>query len=254
MSGAAFFVGWQRRVAPGLRRFLFGVAVVLPVGMTALGVGLGAAAVDRAGADFALVPGAVAPPPLPIGEAALEGVVTLAPYPVLHLPAGVGAPRGRSVLLADEGKLGAMVDPALEGRRVAVRGYALARGEIDMVVMAEPPTPLGGAAPGVALERLGRWRISGEICDGKCAGGAMRPGTGLGHRACATLCLDGELPAVFVATAPVAGSAFLLLGAADGARMAAALRDRIGGRVTLEGTVERRGAMLVFLVDPAPVQ
>jgi len=266
MSVVEFFVGWRRPVGPVLRRFLLVTALGLPAGMALLGAGLGAAAVDHAGAEFGRVPGAMAPSPLPIGETALEGVVTLAPYPVLHLPAGAGAPHGRSVLLADEGKLGAVLDPALEGRRVAVQGYALARGEIDMIVLAETPRLLDGAAAGVPaggpaggpaglpVERLGRWRISGEICDGKCAGGGMRPGTGLGHRACATLCLDGALPALFVATAPVAGSAFLLLGAADGTRMPPALRARIGERVTLEGHLERRGAMLVFLAEAETVR
>lgn len=252
MTDPGFFVGWRRVTAGALRRFLLGVAVAVPAGAALLAVGLGTAAVDPAGARFALLPGASAPPPLPIGDTALAGIVTLAPYPVLHLPADAAAPRGRAVLLADDGKLGAALDPALDGRRIAVQGYALARGEIDMVVLTEPPTKLAEPSPGVAVQRLGRWRITGEICDGKCAAGGMRPGTGLGHRACATLCLDGELPALFVATAPVAGSAFLLLGAADGTRMPPALRDLIGQRVTLEGAVERRGAMLVFLADPEP--
>ena len=253
MSGDGFFVGWQSSVAPALRRFLLAVVAGIPVAMALLGGWLGGAATDRTGAAYGLVPGAKPPPPLPIGETALEGVVTLAPYPVLHLPPAPGMPRGRSVLLAAEGKLGAMLPGALEGRRVAVGGYALARGEIDMVVLGEPPRVLeggpGDVPAGVPVERLGRWRLSGEICDGKCAGGGMRPGTGLGHRACATLCLDGALPALFVSTAPVAGSAFLLLGAADGTAMPAALRAHIGAHVTLEGEVERRGAMLVFLAD-----
>jgi len=252
MTPDAFFIGWQRRVAPGLRRFLLLAVVAVPLGGGVLGLLLAAAADDPAGPRFALVPGA--PMPLPLGETSLTGVLSLAPYPVLHLPPDAAAPRGRSVLLADDGKRGATIDPALDGRTVVAEGFALARGDIDMLVLGGPPRPAEGTLSGIATERLGRWRITGEICDGKCAAGGMRPGTGLGHRACAVLCLDGELPALFVATAPVAGQAFLLLGAADGTRMPPALRDHIGLRVTLEGALERRGGMLVFLADPAPLR
>jgi hypothetical protein len=244
MSGAEeFFIGWRRRTGPRLGRFLAGTALAVLAGAGLLALALGAAADDPAGRGFAQVPGVAAPPPL--GEAALEGVLTLQPYPLLHLA------DGRSVLLAEDGKRGAIVDPALAGRRVTAEGFVLSRGDIAMLVLAGPPRPDAGPAAPLPVERLGRWRITGEICDGKCAAGGMVPGTGLAHRACATLCLDGELPALFVSTAPVAGSAFLLLGAPDGTRMAPALRDRIGLRTTLEGAVERHGGMLVFLADAA---
>jgi hypothetical protein len=252
MTPAPFFIGWQGGVALGLRRFLLLAVLVVPLCGVALGLLLGASADDPAGPRFALVPGA--PMPLPLGETALVGVLALAPYPVLHLPPDAATPRGRAVLLADDGKRGAAIDPGLEGRTVMAQGFALARGDIDMLVLGAPPQPAEAALPGIAVEPLGRWRITGEICDGKCAAGGMRPGTGLGHRACAVLCLDGDLPAVFVATAPVAGHAFLLLGAADGTRLPPSLRDHIGLRVTLEGAVERRGGLLVLLADAAPVR
>ena len=45
---------------------------------------------------------------------------------------------------------------------------------------------------------LGRRRMVGEICDGKCFIGIMRYGSGLAHKACASLCLRGSLAPVFV--------------------------------------------------------
>jgi len=236
---APFFIGWQSLPPPGLRRFIGGLALALMAGAGVLALALGSAADDPAGPAFA------APPePLP-DSAAMEGVLTARPYPLLHLD------NGRAILLAEEGKYGAMPAAGLVGQRVAAEGYVLARGDIAMLVLGAELVVRPGPAPAPPVERLGRWRITGEICDGKCAAGAMRPGTGLGHRACATLCLDGELPAVFVATAPVGGSVFLLLGGADGGPMPAALRPRIGQRITLEGAVERRGGILVFLAEPS---
>jgi len=54
---------------------------------------------------------------------------------------------------------------------------------------------------------------------------------------------------VFVASAPVEGSQFLLLGAADGAPLGDAVYDLVARMVTLEGDLVRRGDLLIFLAD-----
>ena len=81
----------------------------------------------------------------------------------------------------------------------------------------------------------------------------MLAGTGLAHRACATLCLSGELPAVFVSAAPVLGHSFMLLGGPDGGPLPEDMRRFIALRVSMEGRLERRGGMLVFLAEPGSV-
>ncbi|MGI9432480.1 MAG: hypothetical protein ACR2PQ_09715, partial [Myxococcota bacterium] len=96
---------------------------------------------------------------------------------------------------------------------------------------------------------LGRWRLVGEICDGKCLGGAMRPGTGLSHKACANLCVTGGVPPVFVSTGAVAGSKFFLLGDAEGGPLPDRFRDFSALLIQFEGEVERRDDLLVFKVD-----
>jgi nitrite reductase/ring-hydroxylating ferredoxin subunit len=245
---APFFVGWARTLEPSLRRVVITAALGFALGMPVLGVVLGATAGDPAGRAFATVPGEALLADLP-APASLRGVLLAGPYPLLHLPADAAGARGRTLLLARDGKLGAPEEAqALAGRPVSAAGYILRRGTIEMLVLEAPPVPLADAPalPVPAPVPLGRWRIQGEICDGKCAAGGMRPGTGIGHRACATLCLDGELPAVFVPTRPVAGRAFLLLGDATGGPALPAFRDLIGQRVTLEGEVERLGDMVVF--------
>ena len=101
------------------------------------------------------------------------------------------------------------------------------------------------------------WQLSceqprcGYYCDGKCWNGAMRPGNGIAHKACANLCLIGGLPAVLVTTTPVAGSTFLLLADADGGPMPESLRPMVGLRISLDGSVERRGDLLVMRATPA---
>ncbi len=246
-----FFIGWSKALDPGLRRHVLGAAAGMALGFPLLGLALGATAFDPAGPAFATVPGEALPADLP-QPATLRGVVVDAPYPLLHLPPERPGDRGRTLLLARDGKLGAPEGSrALAGRLVEAEGFILRRGGIEMLVTNDPPRPIADApAPRApARQPLGRWRIQGEICDGKCAAGGMRPGTGIGHRACATLCLDGEMPAVFVATRPVAGHAFLVLGDAAGGPALPAFRDLIASRVTLEGEVERVGDILVFRAE-----
>ena len=105
---------------------------------------------------------------------------------------------------------------------------------------------------------LGRWKLTGEICDGKCLAGAMRPGTGLAHKACANLCLTGDVPPVFVASQPLidgmAGSEFLLVAGPDGGTMAPVLLDHVGAFIAIEGEVTRRQDLLIFHADPSTVE
>ncbi len=242
-----FFIGWQKAVPRGLRGFLGTVALALLLGAGSLGVLL-AAAVDDPGGGQAF---------WDAGPQTLRGVVTVAPYPTLHLPPDATHPEGRAVLLSGVGKTGVEADPALEGRLVEATGAMLKRGTQDQMQV-EPPglVPVAGEAAAPAVVPLGRWRLTGEICDGKCWNGAMLPGAGISHRACANLCLIGGIPPVFVATRPVPGTGgeILLLGGPEGGTMPPALLDHVGLRVTLEGRVERRGALAVFLADPASVR
>ncbi len=239
-NGAAasgdFFIGWARWLPASLRPVVVPAALLMLLGFPAIGLALGALAGDPAGGDrFA----ASTLPELPY-TGRYEGVVIAAPYPLLQL-------EDRTLLLARDGKLGAHPEArALHGRLVRAEGYVLRRGAIEMLVLAEPPVPIEGTATLPRAEPLGHWRIQGEICDGKCAAGGMRPGTGIGHRACATLCLDGELPAVFVPTRPVAGHTVMVLGDAEGRPALPAMRDLVGLRVTLEGEVERIGSIAIF--------
>lgn len=245
-----FFIGWSRTVPPSLLRFSFGVAVVLVALLGGLGLLLGRTVEDPAARLLAFAPAVESRPEAWAADRTMTGVVTTDPYPVLHLPPGSGMPFGHAVLLVGDGKHGATIDAS--AMPVEVSGGLLRRGNIAMLVLDGPARPIAGgqAQPLPAVTRLGRWRVAGEICDGKCYTGGMRPGSGLSHRACAELCLIGDVPAIFVAAAPVAGRQFLVLAGPDGGKPPASLRDLTALPVELEGEVERRGDVLIFKVDP----
>ena len=199
------------------------------------------------------------------GRQTVTGVIEATPYPLLHVLESTDRfEEGHTLLLSGAGKRGAQsrAEP-LDGQVVTVSGVALTRGSIDMIQLrggaaglsaaedhpdaapeAEPPQ---GVPP--EAEPLGRWRVTGEICDGKCYTGAMRPGEGLAHRACANICLVGGVPPIFVSTDRIDGEEFLLLADADGGEVTDALLDHVAMLVEVEGDVERRGDILVFRID-----
>lgn len=243
-----FFVGYFKKVPVAIRRFalIFGAAFVAGLASASAVLSLSAAN-PGSGAYVNELKGGT-----------LTGIIETRPYPVLRVPAQDGAP-ARAVMLAGQGKTG-MQDAAgkLEGQWADAGGIFVKRGDLDMLLIggktglrAAEEAPAAGDTPSGAVP-LGRWRLTGEICDGKCYGGAMRPGSGLAHKACANLCITGGVPPVFVTTSPVDGQSFLLMADADGGPLPMAYLDRTAVLLELEGTVERRDDLLIFKVDGPP--
>ena len=82
----------------------------------------------------------------------------------------------------------------------------------------------------------------------------MSPGGGLSHRACASLCLIGEVPAVLVVASPIAGADFLVLAGPDGGPPPDSFRNYTARPIELEGDVVRLGKVLIFRADPSKVK
>lgn len=242
-----FFVGYLP-VPKGLKHFLLLVSVVLVVGMAAAGLTMGVAQDDPGPGAFRF----------DYGRQTVTGVIELTPYPLIRVTQGNDRIKpGTTLMLAGQGKSGvdARAIP-LDGQLAQVSGVVLQRGTLNMLQLRGGRNGLSAAegdAPAQQTEPLGRWRLAGEICDGKCLAGAMRPGTGLAHKACANLCLLGGIPPVFVSSQPVDGSEFLLVTGQDGAELPDVLYDQVGRYISIEGDVERRGDLLVFSVDAGTV-
>lgn len=242
MKPEVFFIGWMDRVPTPLRAPLLGVAGGLLVVLALAALLLARATTEASTGDWA-------------GEATLRGTLTALPYPLLHLPPDGAHPQGHTVLLSAFGKAQVSTE-GLAGAGVEAAGALIRRGDLEMLVVNDPThLRVGGpAAVPTAPEALGHWRIAGEICDGKCYAGAMRPGAGIAHRACASLCLIGDIPPVFVSVQPAAGANFFLLAGPDGGPMPPALRRLVGLRIRLDGALERRGDLIVLRADPASAE
>ncbi|MEE4187449.1 MAG: hypothetical protein V2I76_03250 [Roseobacter sp.] len=248
MSESSFFVGYLPIPKP--LRVLLGAVAVGTVAFFAA---------------FAFVVGATQDNPgdgqlrFDLGRQTVSGVLELNPYPVLHVTEGSeNVSVGETLMMSGAGKFGVIEQAEKIGPTGAtVSGIILNRGSIRMLQIPNRNRDIKAAdvaaSPPEAVD-LGRWRLAGEICDGKCLTGAMRPGRGLAHKACAELCILGGVPPVFVTTQPVEGHAFLMIGAANGGPISPALLARTGVYISVEGRVEQRGGLAVFLADEATVE
>jgi hypothetical protein len=181
-----FFIGWREDAPAPTRRFMLGAAVALIGAGGALGAAL-AMKRERVG-DGVWDQGR---------SVTFSGVLDNDPYPLLRTRDLDGAVR--TVFLATSGKSALRPDPTLVGATVAVSGTLIVRGRNAMMAVAamRPADARAQGVPSPAVEERGAALLVGEILDAKCWFGAMRPGYGKTHKACAVLCARGGLPLAF---------------------------------------------------------
>lgn len=187
------------------------------------------------------------------------GVVRAQPYPALLTD------DGPAFLIVLPGKLGAQAEAAaFDGLRVRLTGYELHRDgrrliELDTTRDA-PITPDAEADVATAAHRpaliTGEPRaVEGEILDSKCYIGAMKPGYGRGHKACATNCVSGGVPPMIVTAADDGSPVYTLLVRADGGGLTdadlAPLLPLIAEPVRVEGRAGRAHGWPTLAIDPA---
>lgn len=243
-----FFVGYLG-IPKALKGFLLKVSLLIFAGFAAGAVLAGATQDDPGQAGFRF----------DYGRQTITGVLETTPYPLLYVTQGNERVKtGRTMMLSGQGKTPIMANLAnLKGKEVKVSGVILKRGDLDMLQVAggnrgiEDLTQQGKIPKS---EPLGRWKLQGEICDGKCLAGAMNPGRGLAHKACANLCLLADIPPVFVSTNPIEGEEYLLVAGPDGKAFPRELYHYVGQFLELEVDIERRGDLLVMMIDPTKIR
>lgn len=247
-----FYVGYLNMPAPHRRFLLAAVPVaVLLIATGALGM-------------------AVAQKPWGTGEWMMAeerswtGVIQRDPYPLLHVcPADAtpSTPAGTYLLVgmmksapSRESLPDAPSRARLTGFLVRRDGRRLISAEI--AASAEGPLEVlgpGGSTLGLTLGDESA-TLRGEIMDSKCYLGAMQPGEGRGHKACATLCISGGIPPVLVSKSPDGSAVYHLLVDSSGAGLTGdaleAIKPVIGEAIEISGTEGTLGSWRVLAIDP----
>lgn len=188
-----FFIGWSNDISGVDRRFVLGAGAMLVAGAAGLGSALGR--LQNAPGDGVWDQGAVR---------SWTGKLVATPYPILRTLDLGGSPR--SAFLATSGKTAVQLPADLVGQNVVITASLIQRGDHAMLAVTDGHSWISPSAQTAATslnfafeEDLGPAGLVGEILDAKCWFGAMRPGFGKTHKACATLCARGGLPLAFCA-------------------------------------------------------
>lgn len=189
----------------------------------------------------------------------LRGVVVSNPYPILFTQDGGG--ERQAILLVEAGKHGSHERfQGLNGRAATVSGWPLHRDgrhmlelePTDAAVVADAGLASASLAP--AQTSVGRVTLRGEIVDSKCFLGAMKPGEGKTHKECATLCIRGGIPPMFV-TRDAAGTAtYYLLQDPTGGPIDPAIFPLIADPVEITADLATWGGLNVLKVRPESVR
>lgn len=248
--GGAFYVGWQQRMPPGLRRLVRARGACLGALLLAVAAGLVAAQQDFAASVHELGT-----------ERSFEGWIGELPYPMLRVERpGAAAEKTRvsSYLLVASGKHGAAERVrGLDGARVKLAGTLIYREGATMVELSgEPLERVGGAQPAPAprIEDLGERTLAGEIVDSKCYLGVMKPSELKAHRACAARCLSGGVPPLFLVRDGPARTVLLLGSSSGGPAERGPLVEFVAEPIRIRGHVRRVDDWLVLTASPASYQ
>jgi hypothetical protein len=200
----------------------------------------------------------------------LRGMVFTSPYAMLRVTGEGQDDPARTYLLVEDGKFGAfprvsrLTGGQVEGTAVEAKGTILHRGDRWMVALEEGDTGMRlltasetralPAIPETQNTNSDEVVLRGEIVDSKCYLGAMKPGGGKTHKACAMRCIAGGIPPMLVTHDASGRETFYLLVAPDGGVANGLVHAFVGDRVLLRGHVEQRDDILVLHLSDDSVE
>ena len=196
------------------------------------------------------------------------GFADMAPYPVLRVERFDGGlqPTQETVFVVSEGKIGAADRIApLQGKEVKATGFLIERdgmrmlelvGGLDAVqeipdVRAQPPATM----PLVEKASLGSFTLKGQIIDSKCYLGVMKPGEGKPHKSCATMCIIGGIPPMFMTQNAQGERMVYLVTDADGkTAVKQGVTEYIADWIEVTGEIETHGDVAIFKIDSKTIR
>jgi hypothetical protein len=238
-----FYVGYSPKMPDGLRGFVRRIVLGLGLLAIAVAVVLLSGQMPFAQSTFEFE-----------RNRSFEGILETTPYPTLLVerPGNVGAYSKYSrYLLVAPGKHGAdSLFTGADSKRVRLHGELIYREGQTMIEIdpASVQTLANAGADPAQFHRLGPVTATGEIVDSKCYLGVMNPGIGKVHRDCASRCISGGIPPIFVTSA---GDQFLLVGPDERPFHRDALRNFIAERISVQGELLERGDSKFLKIDLA---
>ncbi len=187
-----------------------------------------------------------------------SGTLHAHPYPMLQVlrPGEPGELPAYSYLyLVNEGKFGTQdLAQEYDGQRVAFEGALIYRDDQVMIELKKGTLKLQNDREPIAAstaKSLGTFTLTGEIVDSKCFLGVMNPGSTKPHRACATRCISGGIPPLFVVKAEDETTRYLMLQNNAGEPVNDLVLDKVAEPLQITGEVLQHDDVLILKSDPS---
>jgi len=192
------------------------------------------------------------------------GLISATPYPLLRVMSDHPGRPVETILLVSEGKRGGGERVTrMDGRMARMHGTILERDGRRLLELAESNAISAiESNASVDASRLGAKNIAslgsavlrGEIIDPKCYSGAMKPGEGKTHKECATLCIAGGIPPMFVTIDAAGARQYYLLTDVHGRALDSRILPYVADLVEISGMLEKQDDLLVLKIDPASIR
>ena len=140
------------------------------------------------------------------------------------------------------------------GKWVKLNGILIGRNRYEMLAARsaeEITVPAGATALEVQTVSLGEVAIAGEIVDGKCYPGIMKPGRTKTHRSCAIRCISGGVPPIFRTQNTSGKSLYFLLSDLDGQAVNDRILSMVADPIQITSEVIQYGDSFILKANPA---
>ncbi|MEZ4830220.1 MAG: hypothetical protein R3C61_28635 [Bacteroidia bacterium] len=202
----------------------------------------------------------------------LKGLVFQKPVPAIRVVSGrdfLGNQVYQTIPLINFGKFGAsgllmeyeqkIGKPLSEGE-ISLEGTLIYRDGKTLFELTKRSEALKGFSDDISLYdkslrqfttvSMGEAELSGEIVDPKCYFGVMKPGQGKPHRACASLCIRGGIPPVFVTIGENGEPNYFLLLGANGEMVNEKVLDYVAVPSRIRGKIIQADDWFIIYANP----
>lgn len=194
----------------------------------------------------------------------VEGTYYEKPYPLLRVE--LGPEQYKDIVLLGFGKSGALPylskakerKPNLNGQFMRIEGNLLYyNGKSLLQITDEQQIDLldnEGAEEELYPSEAVKTELEGEIIDPKCFFGVMKPGFGKIHRSCASLCIAGGIPPVWLNRTDSGDEEYFLITDLKGNAIYKDLLPYIGQASKVEGNVSQKGGWSYLALDVKKIE
>jgi hypothetical protein len=141
-----------------------------------------------------------------------------------------------------------------EGQWVRLKGSLYSHGPLNVMNTRQAqqiPQPPELPTPDLMGRPLGAFELVGEIVDGKCFSGVMKPGAGKTHMGCAIRCISGGVPAVFHVRNATGDVLDLALVDQEGQPVNSQVLNIVAQPIAIKGEVFQYDDLMVIKADPS---